>query len=510
MSWITDIFSSGGGRGGKRRPPVITETGPLEDAIAPDSLIRSKCLTRLACVAIDDFGRMAVSVNGRRGPFHEGIIAGFPVFDASGAHMVYAAVDGGRYTVSYDWKEFGPFEGLLKKTPVMSADGAKAIFVAGNGGRESVFCLEKELFALEDGWSAVEGTPCLSCGGRKTALAAERGGLKRAFIDDRPDEGIYSYIESYGFFSPDGASYAYMAVKPSGERVVVQDGRELPYVSCAMPAFAGNYEAGEGFGVGIGARAKKHPLAFFVKSPGRHFIVFDGTEGKKYNQIATYTPIFSPDRTRAAFVVEDADGKCFAVAGSDEFPKFDDIYSPTLAFSPDGKNLIFRACQGAGELVSVNGGRGPVCAAITEDPFFSPDGSHYAYTASDGDSVFAVIDGVAQAPYAGVGKPVFSADGGRWAYVADPGTGAYTVVANGKETGMHANIYNEPVFSPDGGRLLYCVNDGKADRIVVDGEPGRPFESIVNFGGTLKFTAPDTFVYMAVESGKIFMVEEKL
>jgi len=39
---------------------------------------------------------------------------------------------------------------------------------------------------------------------------------------------------------------------------------------------------------------------------------------------------------------------------------------------------------------------------------------------------------------------------------------------------------------------------------------GKPFERTINFEGTLRFTSPCAFEYMAVEKDKIIMVGEKI
>lgn len=508
MSWIGDIFSGANSKGAKR---IFSrkETGVFEKTAIPESVRRSNCLTKLGCVVLDDAGRMAVSINGNRGPFHEGIIAGYPLFDLSGEHMVYSAVDSYCYTVSHDWAEWGPFEGLLKKTPVMSACGKKCLYVITEDSREMVMINGDSAYAIPEGWSAVEGSPCFSDGGDKFALVIENDQLKRAVINGKPDAGKFSWIESFEFFSPDGSSFAYMGVR-SANRVVVLNGSELPYKCATVPVFAGKYEKpGSASAEAVARRVKPCPMAFFVKSDGEHFAVVDGREGKKYKSIITYAPVFNPDWSGVAYAVEDTDGKCFLVEGGREYPKFDDIYSPTIKFSPDGKNIIFRAVSKGRETVSLNGRPGLLHDAVTDDPFFSPDGRHYAYRASDGDSVFVVTDGLKGPEFEAAGKPVFAPEGGRTAYVTGKGDKFY-VIDGEKTYGPYESVYNEPVFSPDGRHISYCVNDGKRDMIVVDGEAGKPFERIVNFEGTLRFTSHCTFEYMAVEKGKIIMVGEKI
>lgn len=508
MSWIGEIISGLNSKGAKR---IFSqkETGVFEKMAIPESVRRSNCLTKLGCVVLDGAGRMAVSINGVRGPFHEGIIAGYPLFDLSGEHMVYSAVDGGSYTVSYDWTERGAFKGLLKNTPLLSSDGKKFLFVIRVTDGETLMINEKAAYEIPYLWSVVEGSPCFSDCGDKFALVIERNESKRAVINGKPDAGQFGWIESFGFYSPDGSSYAYMAVK-SADRVVVLNGSELPYTCATVPVFAGKYEKPGSFSAEAAARrVKSCSMAFFVKRDDGHFAVVDGREGKKYKSIITYAPVFNPDWSGVAYAVEDADGKCFLVEGGREYPKFDDIYSPTIKFSPDGKNIIFRAVSKGRETVSLNGRPGLSHDAVTDDPFFSPDGRHYAYRASDGDSVFVVTDGLKGPEFEAAGKPVFAPEGGRTAYVTGKGDKFY-VIDGEKTYGPYETVYNEPVFSPDGKHIAYCVNDGRRDMIAVDGEAGKPFERIINFEGTLRFTSPCTFEYMAVEKDKIIMVGEKI
>ncbi len=508
MSWLSGITSMFGPK--VKREITVNDIGPFEEKIIPESFVRSRDLLRIGCVTLNTKGKMAVSINGKRGPFQEGIIAGYPIFDISGAHFAYSSVNGDKYGVSFDWNEFGPYNGLLKKTPLLSTDGKKILYVIRDGGSETLMINGKAIFQIEAGWSAVEGSPCFSDDGERTALIVERNGSMRAVIDGRPED-IYEYVESYGFYSPDGSSYAYHA-KKGEDRIVIRDGRELPQTSCAMPVFAGKYRGLEDavFGAPKFPEMKKpSPLAFFVKKMGEHFVVVDGSEGKRYHCIASYTPIFSPDAKSLAYAAEDPGGKCFLVVNDDEYARFDDIYSPTIKFSPDGNNILFRAASNGKETVSLNGRPGILHENIIEDPFFSPDGNHYAYTASDGYCVFAVIDGIKLRSLPGVGKPVFSPDGKRAAYVASDGYRNFVIEGEG-ESEIFELVYNQPVFSPDGKHLIYSVNDGTSDRIVVDGEPGKPYKRIVNSGGSIRFSSNDTFHYMALDNDRIRIIEEKI
>jgi len=508
MSWLSGITSMFGPK--VKREVTISDIGPFEQKIIPESFVRSRDLLSIGCAVLNAKGEMAVSINGKRGAFHEGVIAGYPVFNLSGAHFAYSAVDGREYGVSLDWNYFGPYKGLLKKTPLICPDGDKILYVIRDGGSETLMINGNPAFQIDAGWSTVEGSPCFSDDGGRTALIVEQNNSMRAVIDGRPEK-IYEYVESYGFYAPDGSSYAYLA-KKDGVNIVVRDGRELPQRSCAKPVFAGKY--GDLYDAPYGApkcpeTKKPSPLAFFVKTIGEHFVVVDGREGKKYHCIATYTPIFSPDAKTVAYAVEDAGGKCFLVVNDDEYDCFDDIYSPTIKFSPDCNNILFRAMSNGKETVSLNGRPGILHEKIIDDPIFSPDGKHYAYTASDEFCVFAVIDGVKCRSLPGVGKPVFSPDGKRAAYVASDGYRNF-VVEGESESEIFELVYNQPVFSPDGKHLIYSVNDGTSDRIVIDGEPGKPYKRIVNSGGSIRFSSNDTFHYMALENDRIKIIEEKI
>jgi hypothetical protein len=126
------------------------------------------------------------------------------------------------------------------------------------------------------------------------------------------------------------------------------------------------------------------------KTPAR--IVVDGKEGKAYTQVKGDSVIFSADKKSMAYVAGDGNQN-FVVLDGAEGAKFDEIYD--LRFSPVGSRLAYGARRGLEHFV-VEGGKelGPYENVRQGSLVFSPDGKALAWAAFVDDGHWHVcVDG---------------------------------------------------------------------------------------------------------------------
>jgi hypothetical protein len=238
-------------------------------------------------------------------------------------------------------------------------------------------------------------------------------------------------------------------------------------------------------------------------------VFLHGKAGPDFDEVEPYSFAFSPDGTTVAYVGRIA-RKYFLVV-NDQVQAVEPRSAPI--FSPGGR-LAYAATDGHRQHVVVGAHAGPDFREVS-GPFFSRDGEHLGYVASDGGKPFLVLDGrkVAElqgeysnwnfnssySSYSGVGgiggmvldpacrtvayriregtrecmvvgnqirnccdwisTPIFSSDGRALAYKALRSYKEF-VVTNGREGPKHDWV-SDPVFSPDGGKMAYAAEDSR-------------------------------------------------
>jgi len=120
-------------------------------------------------------------------------------------------------------------------------------------------------------------------------------------------------------------------------------------------------------------------VAYVATEGNKSFVILDGVEGLPYDFVRSLT--FGPDGKRFAYVAQT--GKCqhMIVDGVDQ-PCGPEEAVSAPAFSGDGRRLAYRVNSSTGSLyrIVVDGVAGRWFVEGDDEPVFTGDGKHYAYT----------------------------------------------------------------------------------------------------------------------------------
>jgi len=302
-------------------------------------------------------------------------------------------------------------------------------------------------------------------------------------------------------FSPDGSKLAFTAERKNRFYVVV-DGNEMGPFNTLLSdtvVFSQNNKR-YAFAAGYMPRPDKEDF----------FIVLDGEQGPKFDVISMEPPRFSPNGDRFIYIVRHK-GKRFAILDGREGPKFEETGGGPF-FSHDGSIVLYKGLRDDSGYVVVNdsvfggyyGLDDPVISPnsldiayagykdssstrqvfinhqpmkiyyASKDPTFSPDGSRFAFWASDGKDQFAVVDSVEDEHFDNISDVRFSPDGNHYYYIVyhSMNPGKWSFVADGKllpemeGTLESVHIY----FAPNGSRMAYLWDiDSTHENLIVDG-----------------------------------------
>jgi len=271
------------------------------------------------------------------------------------------------------------------------------------------------------------------------------------------------------------------------------------------------------------------------------FVVFDGAESVPFPAVNGDSPIFSPDGSRLAAVVEAAKGKEAVCVFTQPAPSPNAPPPTTSALTTQpatwggwgDPNASKAELTSKGELTKPPGDV-PKLASDMGPPFdevnsgslrFSPDSRHLAYAARRDKKWYIVLDAVdAGGPYDGVGGLKFCESGALLGYVARREGKSVAVTlpmsvagAVGAEGRAHDSILEDSLaFSFDGRHLAYAAGKPGAMTVYLDGAevnlatpppPGAAgmFEQVA--GGSFRFSADGSrLAYAASRDGAWFVV----
>jgi len=334
---------------------------------------------------------------------------------------------------------------------------------------------------------------------KKFAMAIKNKKKKYVLYDNIEKSREYDALFNLNF-SADGAKLAFTA-KDNNDSYVVVDGKELgPFKTLLSDT------------VIFSPDSRRYAFAAgfkFFSDKEEFFVIIDGERGPRFDYLTLEPPRFSPDSKRIIYFVRDKD-LSFAMLDGLEGPNFE-WTGGIPVFSYDGSLVSYYGSRNDIGFVVVNnsliggfyGLSNPVFSPVSLDiayaawkerkspwqvylnhrplekynfsnhPVFSPDGSRFAFWASNGEKQFAVVDWVEDAPHDSISDIRFTKNSKHYYYLAylsmKPKRWAFVV--DGKllpeMVGWleRQNIY----FSADNSRFAYLWDvDKKNERLVID------------------------------------------
>jgi hypothetical protein len=391
--------------------------------------------------------QMVAVVDGIVGPAYDVVQWGFSgardAFTRDSRHSGYLATRDGKTLVVIDGAAGRPYDkaGAITYSP----RNQRFSYVAYRDGRTYLVANNEE---VEEGPHVT--TAVYSDSGERVAFTITKP-AGRAVVVDGVEGKTFRDIRIPIRFSRDGTRYMYAGIDSLSRTVVVIDG---------VPGRG--YQRIQGFGFDGDGRP-----SYTVVENGRKFLVLDGKEQPKVNEIDSLVSI---QRDGAlAYVVKRGDQELM-VRGTHEGPRYDRIYpvyyrkdggvtyiatredrqfvvvdSTELAFDqiagvyPVNNPVVISGRRGAGWYVIVNGKTaGPYSDAV-HFVVDSRDGRRLAYIASREGKRFAVVDGVEGRAYDEVRWLNFSLDG-RHVFFLARRLDKWFAVADGEESPAYDEI----------------------------------------------------------------------
>ena len=451
-------------------------------------------------------GQQVLVVNGiEAAKRYDEIMAYALMVSQDSRHIAYAAREGENWYMVYDGREIGPYDKILayQKYMFMSPDGQRVLYAVQQDEKIYVAVNEKLYGPYED-VSLVNGV--FSADSSRFAFVANSG--KYTMMVDNGEIGPeYDAIPEW-FFSPQGNSLVYHAVK-EGRHCVVLNGTEEPlYEELGLVQFSPD-----------GKR-----LAYVAAEGEDRFVVMDGQRGTGYPFVMG--AVFSPDSKRLAYSFSTSEAAYMALDDK-QFGPHDAIDIPIPVFSPDSQHIAYGIASKKGYAMMLDEKQGPYYAKIlSEFTVISPDSSRLAYVVQTGVDAHSsenntetetaeyavVVDGRRGKIYdeIGLASIVFSPDSKHVAYVALKGE-KWAVMLDGKKLGEYDDMSSDaPIFSPDSSLLIVKAQIGEEFSVFVNGQAGKPYDGIINNrGGKIIFDSDHSFRYLAAKDNMVYMVEEK-
>ncbi|MBX3080370.1 MAG: PD40 domain-containing protein [Anaerolineae bacterium] len=197
------------------------------------------------------------------------------------------------------------------------------------------------------------------------------------------------------------------------------------------------------------------------------------------NDALNYFPDWSPDGNHIVFQFQQPDAALHSSDGNGHNQIYvmdadgtnqinltndpaGDYYSPV--WSPDGSRIAFVTNQESRYFVSVMDADGKHRVTLTEGiaPAWSPDGNYIAYMKQSGIFLLNIADSVETQLATSAGYPTWSPDGSQIAFVSDPdgSPDVYTMREDGTDMIRVTNTLESELslkWSPDGNYMLFGV-----------------------------------------------------
>ncbi|MBN1516607.1 PD40 domain-containing protein [Candidatus Sumerlaeota bacterium] len=318
---------------------------------------------------------------------------------------------------------------------------------------------------------------------RHLATVIVKNGKQQVILDGEPSErydGVVALdVQGKLQFSPDSERLAYVVIKNTGNKnpvtkmgkwVAIIDGKpgkEYDFIGknivfspdSKRVAYVAGYVKSE-------EDLKKNEGLFDLR------LVMDGEEGLLHENISSFSPVFSPDSKRVAYVAK-KDSKSAVIIDGEEVGAYDKVGMGRPVFSPDSLRMGFVAYDEGKWFVVIDGEAGPRHERVSENSLvFSPDSQRYAYAVkeeirNDGkvqaEVMWVVADGEPGEKYDAVEKIRFSPDSKHIAYKARQ-EGYWRVVLDDEDGIEYPAIMDDwPYFSPDSQLVAYWLKPDNED-----------------------------------------------
>ena len=211
--------------------------------------------------------------------------------------------------------------------------------------------------------------------------------------------------------------------------------------------------------------------------PDRKYIVFDGTEIKKYESIDPHSLIFSPDSQHFSYEAYQSESAWMIIDEKEEGP-YDEIWG--LTFSSDSQHYTYIAKK-EGKWFAIYDGKKSKGYSKVYHTTFSPDSQHLAYLADEKkdekEELFLIIDGQEFKNYRHFSSPVFSPDSQHVAsYVSDG------LIVDGEKKGNYPpHALSLPVFGLDNQSVGYITVINKNLSMVVNNKKEDTYDTVSGF-----------------------------
>jgi hypothetical protein len=358
--------------------------------------------------------------------------------------------------------------------------------------------VEREVFLKSPAWALTFSAD------NKRVIWAEDTGYRYEMRESSVDGSQPRIDHKYGpaqltmnfFYGPAG-EVGFVGSRPEG-KFVMYNGKEMTPNLKAVKSWRLSFD-----GQHIAVVVEPESFRDVVIVDGKSSPVYGGLEADYVKNSLALSPVggryaYGIEKKRVEYpVIDGKEGKGYARVAE-------------FTFSPDGKRLAHWAVQN-GKLLMVLDGRDSAAYDELGLPVFSPDSKSFAYGGGSGARKWITVNGQPQKAYDYISEPEFTPDSKRVVYLADlTNDGPTVLVDNGKEGKQYEAIQEQLYFSPTG-RVAMVAYEGDQQLVVVDGVEGNRYDQIITLGGgKVAFAADNSFHYLAVKNGEVFLVEEKI